>query len=259
MTETRKPRIVVCVPTGSGRPYHQSATSVIQAVVEFSAFANTTMHWLPGALVYNARRILIEQAIKEDADYVFFLDDDMLLGDGSMRPLYDGLRNSPYTAISGLACMRNLHTRLCVSWTHPEGMMDWDAFPGEGRLEANPVWPVNGFGMACVLIDLKKLKKNLGHLNPDGDEWDPSDDWQNPFLPMKITNPKNGKHELMGEDLSFCRRIREGGGKLAIHYYIRPGHFITAPLMFDDFLAERAFQKRKAELEAKNRPKLIVP
>ena len=255
----RRPHVVLGIPTGTGYPHHQACDSILRAIIEFSQFAETTLSWAPGALVYKARQKILQDAIKCGADFLFFLDDDMLLGEGCMTPLWKALKAAPFTAISGIAPMRNLHTRLCVSWNHPEGLMDWDAFPGEDRLEANPVWPVSGFGAACVLIDLKKLAGNLSHLSEDGKEWDPDDEWQNPFLPVKVVDSKDGKNVVLGEDLAFCYQIRQGGGKLAIHYHVRPGHFITAPLQFDDFLYERQFQaKLKAAKEAA-KPKILVP
>lgn len=253
----KQPLIVVGIPTGTGRPHHSACNSIIQSVIEASQFAKVSIDWRPGALIYKDRWLILQDAYKTGADYVFFLDDDMLMAQGWVERLWKTIKSSAFVAVSGVAPMRNVHTQLCVSWKHPEGMMDPRSFPGHELLEENPVYEVNGFGNACCLIDLKRLKSALSHLSEDG-EWDPEDHWQNPFLPVKVRDPDKDKNYVLGEDLAFCRQIKQGGGRLAIDYRVRPGHLITAPIHFSDFLHEYEIMKEYAKRNDA-RPKLLMP
>jgi len=226
--------------------------------MEVSQFAQVSLDWRPGALIYKDRWLVVKDAINAKADYVFFLDDDMLMAQGWMEQLWKTLKSSAFVAVSGVAPMRKVHTSLCVSWKHPQGMVDLRNFPGHEQLEENPVREVEGFGNACCLIDLKRLKSALSHLS-ESDEWDHNDEWQNPFLPIKVEDEDTGKRHILGEDLAFCRQVRIGRGRLAIDYRVRPGHLITAPIHFSDFLYEYERLQKIEEKKQNARPKLLLP
>lgn len=150
-----------------------------------------------GSLVYNARNHFCEKAIKEEFDFILWLDSDMvfspdllerLMTDIEGRDMVCGLyyrRQPPYTPVA----FKRLGTE--------DGKFvfeDLDDHPGE-------IFEVAGCGFGCVLMRTDFLFEQAGG-------------W---FTPT----------ENAGEDCAFCVRFREAGYKIYCDPLIPLGHVGT--------------------------------
>ena len=157
----------------------------------------------PGSLVYISRETLSVHAVKMEADYILWLDSDMVFeGDlfpKMMQTLKDNdldfltacyfRRNAPYTPVlyKGL----DFDGEAC-KW---EELKDLPA-PDSGLFE------VEGCGFGCVLMKTDIILDVKGRFG-------------------KLFTPIGGT----GEDLSFCWRARQCGYKLMCDPSIPIGHY----------------------------------
>ena len=153
-----------------------------------------------GSLIYTSRNNLAQQAIQQEADYVLWLDSDMVFGPDLLERMFNTLKEHPEIDIlTGLYFRRvppyspvlfdrlEMHGTIC-SWSEfkeiPEGIFE-----------------VGGCGFGCVLM-----------------KTDPFFDVQvkhgNMFAPIANT----------GEDLAFCWRARDCGYKIHCDPSIVCGH-----------------------------------
>lgn len=254
-----KLKIVVGIPTGTGRIWFKACNSILQAVADLSSQGMVQIDWRPGALLYKDRWEIMRDCYHSGVRYLLFLDDDMGVAPGQAVTLLKALRAGPWAVVSGMAPLRGIRTRFCISWKHPQTMLEKvEAFPGWDRLKANPVWPVHGFGMAFAFLDLERVKEAL---SVAARPWDPRDPWLNPFLPLPVTYEKDEEmvHGVLGEDMAFCHRVRLGGGKLAIHAEVQLGHLFTEFITCADVDAEIETQKLIEAEKTRNAHSLLVP
>ena len=136
------------------------------------------------SLVYTARNNLAAKAIQLGADFVLWLDSDMVFAPDILERLFADYQAGKGDIISGLYFRR-----------------------AEGPFTAAPesipddVFEIAGCGFGCVLMPADVLMDVIGK-------------YGNPFDPI------NG----MGEDLSFCWRARQCGHKIVCDPAISLGH-----------------------------------
>lgn len=153
-----------------------------------------------GSLVYVARENLAGGAIEMGADYVLWLDSDMvfnpdtlvrLLADKDKGDIVSGLyyrRVSPFTPV----LFKDLSIKETgASWT------EFEELPEE-------IFECGGIGFGCVLTPTSVLADVLAK-------------YGTMFTPL----------QGMGEDLSFCWRARELGYKIVCDPEIALGHVGT--------------------------------
>ncbi len=151
-----------------------------------------------GSLIYSSRNDLAIRAIKMGADYVFWLDSDMVFEPDVLKRLFE--RKDKGDIITGAYYRRVppfspvLYEKLDFD---DKGACSWK----ECETVPQDVFEVAGCGFGCVLM--------------------PTDiflDVQSRFGAM--FNPINGT----GEDLSFCWRARQLGFKIVCDPTIPLGH-----------------------------------
>ena len=152
-----------------------------------------------GSLIYEARNQLARQAIKMEADYVFWLDSDMVFEPDILTRLIEDYKAGKGDIISGLYFRRVSPftpvifdtldiTDTRATWKAPKDVP-------EGITE------VGGIGFGCVLMDVQVLMDVFAKFG-------------NAFTP--ITG--------LGEDLSFCWRARQCGYKIVVDPAVSLGH-----------------------------------
>lgn len=175
-------------------------------------------HLIGSCLVYDARDKVIEFAIKEDADWIFFLDSDMVPPSDILKKLVN--MNVPIA--SGMAFKRTppfqpcFYTRVEINKeTHKPYLESPIDFPNEGILECQ------GVGMACCMIR-REVWENCGEKLSDklNQTW---------FFP----------YPGIGEDLSFCMRARRKGFKMFVDLSINVGHVSTVTIQKEHFIIAR--------------------
>lgn len=153
-----------------------------------------------GSLVYTSRNELAKFAIKNEFDYVLWLDSDMVFDDDILERMMKTMQDNGLDFLTGLYFRRTMPytpvlfnelTLKTVGWK----FSDFEELPEHGLFE------VGGCGFGCVLmstdvlISVQSKHKQMFH-------------------PLN-----NG-----GEDVSFCWRARDCGYKIMCDPEIAPGH-----------------------------------
>lgn len=155
------------------------------------------------------------------ADWLWMVDTDMAFkpnvldllleaADPSERPVVGGLcfgKSMDGFVYPTMYELRDNNTRL--TWMHD--------YPKDQLVR------VDGTGAACLLMHRSALEKVRAN-NPPPMEWFEDTIW-------------NGAD--MGEDMTFCMRLREAGIPLYVHTGIRIGHVKTQIVDEDTYLSER--------------------
>lgn len=152
-----------------------------------------------GSLIYSSRNNLARRAVEWDADYVLWLDSDMVFEPDLLERLMTDLEDYDADMVSGLYFRRVipytpvLFDRLDISgeityWTEFKELPD-------------DVFEVGGCGFGCVLMKTDVIFDVFGK-------------FQNCFAPLGNT----------GEDLAFCWRARECGYKILCDPNVACGH-----------------------------------
>lgn len=235
--------ITIAVPSASGYASLQTTRSIMHAILDLAPRGyNCDLQMVEGAVVHKARCTLLKKAILLGSRYMIFLDDDMVVAQGEFAKLLHEMEKGDLTGISALCAVRSLENfGFPVSWVNSDGMVD----PVPDGTAFDQVHECKGFGLAVTIWDIPKVRKCLDNLGLDLDA-----ECDNPFSDM----PAGKRGKMLTEDLAFCRRIREGGGKLAIDCGVRPGHLISMELNAYIVLSQNEAVRRAMitpEMEAK--------
>lgn len=173
-----------------------------------------------GSLVYDARNILAKNAISMEADYVFWLDSDMLFKPDVLVNMMATLKANDLDILSGIYVRRKepytpvLYDKLDID---NRGECRWSEFR---ELPSSGLFKAGGIGFGCCLMTTDVLM-------------DVSGKHGNMFAPIGGT----------GEDLSFCWRARECGYDIWIDSSIKLGHIGQHVFTLDYYDAYRRAKK----------------
>lgn len=146
-----------------------------------------------GTNLFKARNQIADSVT--DDDYLMFLDSDMVFE----PDLIDRLIASDKDIVSGMAFIREYPFDPAFSRLNADGL--YEAYRD---FEVGKLIEVDGVGMACTLIKRKVL-----------------DAMEKPYFEF-IKNEKTG--DIMGEDVSFCRKAKEKGFKVYVDTNLEVGH-----------------------------------
>lgn len=192
---------VPCMDTVSARFAQCLATlkKVDQCIVSF----------LIGSLVYDSRNKLASMAVEMEADYIFWLDSDMVFTPDTLERMMAVLdEHKEIDILSGLYFRRAqpftpvLFSKLEENAEGTVDFADYKSVP-EGLFE------IAGCGFGCVLMRTECLLDIAA--KEGGGVW---------FTPIKNA----------GEDCSFCLRARNEGYKIYCDSDISLGHMAYAPV-----------------------------
>lgn len=170
-----------------------------QSLAQLQVVDNCTLAMKPGSLIYTARNDLATLAIKEECDYVFWLDSDMVFQPDILIRMFDSLKSLDCDFLTGLYFRRVppyspvLFDRLDIDGTDCK----WSEFK---KIPDKP-FEVGGCGFGCVLIKTDVF-------------FDVQAKHGNMFAPA-------GNN---GEDVAFCWRARDCGYKIYCDPSITLGH-----------------------------------
>ncbi len=187
-------------------------TKFVQSLVQMEKTAGCMISFAVGSLVYRARNLLAQQAIDCGAEYVLWLDSDMvfepdtltrLLADIEGRDIVTALyfrRVAPYTPV--------LMERLEIK--------DGQCINEHLKTYPSEIFEVDGCGFGCVLMRTEVLKAIL---EKDGPMW---------FAPMGN----------VGEDFAFCIRARRHGYNVYCDPTLKLGH-VGSIVVTEEFYGDR--------------------
>lgn len=192
---------VPCMDTVSARFAQSLATlrKVDRCVVSF----------LMGSLIYDSRNQLAGYALEMEADYILWLDSDMIFAPDTLERMIKTLDEHPEIDIlSGLYFRRAYPFSPVLFKKLDEGddgnivFEDYNDYPDE-------LFELEGVGFGCVLMRTDCLFQML---DEDGvGRW---------FTPLGGA----------GEDCAFCIRARRAGYRIFVDPSVELGHMAYAPV-----------------------------
>lgn len=153
-----------------------------------------------GSLIYTSRNELAKKAVQMDADFVFWLDSDMLFDPNTLTDMLQTMQEKDIDVLTGLYFRRVppfspvLFDRLDIDETGACQWSDFQELPEE-------LFKVGGCGFGCVLLRTDVLMSVMSKFG-------------NMFAP--IGN--------VGEDVSFCWRARQCGYDIWCDPRVTLGH-----------------------------------
>ena len=173
-----------------------------------------------GSLVYTARNALLDTAIKAEADWMLWLDSDMVFKPDLLENLMRTADEQNAEFVTGVYYRRvepytptlfeTLELGDKPGWSNVDDILD---HPFE----------VAGCGFGCVLLNTQVVFDVCGKFGA------------NPFTPMME----------MGEDLAFCWRARQCGYKIIADPSIPLGHMGHMMVTKEHY---KAFDKQRMEM-----------
>jgi GT2 family glycosyltransferase len=156
-----------------------------------------------GLPVKDAREHLAKEALKAKSKYLWFVDDDTIPPPNTLRRLVYILENNPDVMVAGgvYVCKADPPTPVVFRKTGLGPFWHW---------KVGEVFEVESMGAGCMLINCEVFK----HLTPPYFPW-----------PEEFSDEVNGKSNAVSEDVSFCRKVREAGFRIAAHGGILCDHF----------------------------------
>lgn len=185
-------KVLIAVPC-----MDQVPAQFAQCLATLGKVDKTIVAFQIGSLVYTSRNDLVQIAIKQGCDYIFWLDSDMMFPPDALVRMFKSLEHGDI--VSGLYFRRVapftpvVYDKLDIDdtgchYTEPKDIPDG-------------IFEVAGCGFGCVLM-------------PTDIMLDVIEKYGSPFTPI------NG----IGEDLSFCWRARQLGFKIVCDPDIPLGH-----------------------------------
>ncbi len=177
----------------------QVPAQFMQSLATLRKVGECTVATQIGSLIYTSRNKLAQKAIEIEADYVLWLDSDMVFPPDLLERMMDRLKKDKLDILTGLY-FRRVHPYTPVLFDKLKmvgNVCNWTEFK---ELPEEP-FEVGGCGFGCVLMDAGVFLDVQGRFG-------------NMFAPIANT----------GEDLAFCWRARECGYKIICDPDITAGH-----------------------------------
>lgn len=173
----------------------QVAAPFAQSLATLKTVGDCVYDFNIGSLIYDARNRLTMDAIQCGADFILWLDSDMIIPQDAMTKLMKHMEDGK-DIVSGLYFRRRApFTPVLYSRIERGFHEDLKEYPEDATFE------VAGCGFGCVMTRVDAMQDAL--LN--------SHDLFTPF-------------EGYGEDLSFCLRAKDNGYKIWCDSTIKCGH-----------------------------------
>jgi len=190
-------------------------TEFAQSLMRLKPVGEVYHSFLACSLIYKSRNDLADMAIKSGADYVLWLDSDMVFSSDLMIDLMKDMEGRDI--VSGIYHMRRPPYKPVLWKTLRQGIIpqdneseDWDDYPKDGIFE------IDGCGFGCVMMRASILQTIV-------------DRYHDLFAPLPG----------YGEDLSFCIRAKSCGFKIHADPKIQLGHKASIIITDQSFEAYR--------------------
>lgn len=170
-----------------------------QSLAMLQKLGEVTLHMKAGALIYTSRNDLATMAIQMNADYVLWLDSDMVFKPDTLIRMMDTLKKNDLDILTGLYFRRvPPYTPVLFDQLDIDGTV---CYWSEFKDIPDKLFEVGGCGFGCVLM-----------------KTDVFFDVQGKFGQMFAPIANNG------EDIAFCWRARECGYKIYCDPTVICGH-----------------------------------
>lgn len=241
MAATTTPTVLICVPS-IDRPHPDSQACLDRldrSGVESSVIRTRRV------IIDRARNAFAKAAVDRNADYLLFIDDDMIFEPDALTRLLARDKD----IIAGLFFQRTQPvTPLVFRFQKPEPGADFGTFhkftPSEiftaEKTGALLECDATGTGFTLIKTDVFTALK--------------ADDPQAPWF----QTVDRGEAGFMSEDVYFCTRAKECGFRVFVDTSLKVGHIGDYVYGFDDF-ARNKEQLLRAEARSARRPRTTSP
>jgi GT2 family glycosyltransferase len=154
---------------------------------------------IPGLSVEEARNVAVVTALEQDAEYLFFVDDDVLCPNQTMRRFIWHMEQNPnWDVVSGIVPIKSQPIEPCIFKDgRPGPYWGWTF---------NETFEIDACGMACAMIRTSVFAK----IDEPWFEW--------------VRGMKGADTFEEGEDVGFCRKVKEAGGRIFADGGVLCGH-----------------------------------
>jgi hypothetical protein len=197
--ENIKPSLMVAVPA-----MDMVYTTFCQSLVGLAVPQGTWFHFTRGSLIYDARNLISVAAVEGGVDKVLWVDSDMEFPQDAFVKLSDTMDETGADVVTAIAFTRKdpilpviyneLKQEQQGDKIHTTRQFYYD-YPKDSAFE------IAGCGFGFALTRVSMLKKVIEAMGA-------------PFTPRPA----------LGEDLSFCLRVRELGGKIYCDSRVKVAH-----------------------------------
>ena len=203
-------KILIAVPC-----MDQCPTPFVQSLALLRRVGDCTLAMKPGSLIYTARNDLATRAIQMEADYVFWLDSDMVFQPDTLERMMDTMQKNDLDFLTGLYFRRvPPYSPVLFDQLDIDGVV---CKFSEFQTIPDSLFEVGGCGFGCVLMKTDVF-------------FDVQIKHGNMFAPIANN----------GEDVAFCWRARDCGHKIYCDPSVICGH-VGYSVVDDQFF--RAFSK----------------
>lgn len=189
-----------------------------QSLTTMKKVGQCTVSFLIGSLIYDSRNKLAGLAVEMDADYILWLDSDMVFRPDTLERMMAVLDEHPeIDVLSGLYFRRGQPFSPVLFKTlevNEQGTLDWSDY----EELPNELFEIAGCGFGCVLMRTDMLLDIAG--KEGAGRW---------FTPIADA----------GEDCAFCIRARREGYKIYCDPTVDCGHMAYTPVTKDFWKAIR--------------------
>lgn len=201
-----------------------------QSLALLKRAGDTQVGFEVGSLVYNARNNLARQAIKAEADYVLWLDSDMVFSPDLLLRMMKVVEDNDLDFLTALCFRRKPPYTPCL-FDKLEVRQDGKGANYTALMSVpDGLFEVGGCGFAGVLMSTEILLSVAAKF--EGRMFDPMPGF--------------------GEDVAFCWRARQCGYKLYCDSSIEMGHVGSCVVTRGYFEAFNGGQKDAGESEARD-------
>lgn len=177
----------------------QVAAPFAQSLATLNKVGETAISMIVGSLIYDSRNKLATFAVKNEMDYILWLDSDMTFPPDMIERMLKHLESGK-DIVTGVYYRRQKpYSPVLFSEIKCDGdnssWKDYNNYPSDGLFE------VAGCGFGCVMMKVEVLIDMMADLG----------DWFSPI-------------GHFGEDLSFCIRANQLGYKVWCDPSIQCGH-----------------------------------
>ena len=190
-------------------------TEFAQSLMRMKLVGEVQHAFLSCSLIYKSRNDLADMAIQAGADYVLWLDSDVIFPSTLMVDLMADMEGRDM--VTGIYHMRRPPFKPVIWKKLRQGIVpadneneDWDDYPKDGIFE------IDGCGFGCVMMRASMLQPIV-------------DRYHDLFSPLPG----------YGEDLSFCVRAKSCGFKIHADPKLQIGHKGSLIISDDTFDAFR--------------------
>lgn len=189
-----------------------------QSLAVLKKVDNCVVSFLMGSLVYDSRNKLAGYAVEMEADYILWLDSDMVFRPDTLEQMMKVLDEHPEIDILSGLYFRRAYPFSPVLFSKLEEKDNGEVVYEDYTDVPNELFEVAGCGFGCVLMRTDCLFSmvedgNIGR-------------WFTPLLGA-------------GEDCAFCIRARRAGYTIYCDPSIDCGHMAYAPVTKDFYKAQK--------------------